>query len=204
MTFPPLLVTVSTGTTDVALAAMLVGLLVLWCRPAWGGALLSGAAWFKLVPLALLPLWLARLRGRALARTVVAIGIQSMVMLGAVLALGGEKGPARMLSAISFQFSRTSPHTLWTLVGGAPLQQLAQAATLALIVGAVVRIRRDGVLADDRARFAGIAAAVLLGLQISANYWNYMYLVWILPLVAASILNARSSELDSTRATARH
>jgi hypothetical protein len=93
-----------------------------------------------------------------------------------------------MLSAMSFQFTRTSPHTLWSVVGNVPLQQLAEAATLALIVGAGVKLRRDHALAGDPSRLAAIAAAVLLGIEISANYWNYMYLVWIAPFLMVSVL----------------
>lgn len=188
MTFPPLLVTVSTGTSDIALAAMLVGALVLWRRPASAVTVLAASAWFKLAPAALLPVWLARLRGRALARATLGIVLTSAIIVGALLALGGVSAPGRMLSAIGFQFSRSSPHTLWAVLGSVPLQQLAEALTLALIVGAAVRIRRDQTLADDRYRIAAIGGAVLLGLQVSANYWNYMYLVWILPFLVVSVL----------------
>jgi hypothetical protein len=187
-TFPPLLVTVSTGTTDVALAAMLVGALVLWRRPAWCAALLAAASWFKLVPLTIVPLLLARLRGRELARGTLAIGVVSAIMVGALLALGGWAAPREMAQALGYQFSRSSPHTLWTIVGSVPLQQLAEAATLSLIVGAVVRVYQDPGLGQDRRRCAGFAAAILLGVQISANYWNYMYLVWVFPFIAVALL----------------
>lgn len=196
MTFPPLLVTVSTGTSDVVLAVMLVGALLLWRRPSCATTLLAAAAWFKLAPVALLPVWLARLRGRALARATLGVVLASAIMTGTLISLGGSSAPARMLSSISFQFTRASLHTLWAVVGSVPLQQLAQAATLALIVGAVVRIRRDRSLVDDRFRLAAIAASALLGLQLSANYWNYMYLVWIMPFLAASVLDGQSSGLN--------
>jgi Glycosyltransferase family 87 len=191
LTFPPLLVTVTTGTTDVALAAMLVAVLLLWRRPGWSAAAVSGAAWFKLVPLALVPLLLARLRGRALACALAAIAITSAIMVTLLLALGGPVAPIRMLSAMSFQFTRGSQRSLWTVIGSVPLQQLAEAATVALIFGAVIRIRRDRVLSEDRGRIAGIAAAALLGLQISGNYWDYTYLVWAFPLIALSLLAQR-------------
>ncbi len=91
---------------------------------------------------------------------------------------------------MAFQFTRTSPHTLWALVGSVPLQQLAEAATLALVAGAAVRLRRDGRVAEDRARVAALAAAILLGAQISASYWNYMYLVWALPFLVPALLTS--------------
>ncbi len=190
LTFPPLIVTISTGTSDVALAAMLVGALLLWRRPGWSAAAVSGAAWFKLTPLAILPLLLARLRGRALVRAVAAIALTSAVMVAFLVALGGAGAPLRMLSAMTFQFTRGSQHNLWAVIGSVPLQQLAEAATVALIVGVVVRMRRDRALAEDRARLAGVAAAILIGLQISANYWSYLYLVWAFPFIAVSLFAA--------------
>jgi hypothetical protein len=188
LTFPPLLVTVTTGTTDVVLAALLVGTLMLWRRSVSGAAALSGAAWFKLVPVALLPLMLAPLRGRALVRAAGAIAATSAMALAVLAVLGGPGAPERMWSAIGFQLTRGPQHSLWAMIGAVQIQQLVQAATVALMVGAVVRIRRDPTLAGDRGRIAAVAAAILLGLQISANYWNYAYLVWVFPFLALSLL----------------
>jgi hypothetical protein len=134
-------------------------------------------------------LWCARFRGKALAQSFVTFVLTSATFAATVVVLGGWEGLGRMFNAMSFQFTRSSPHTLWSVVGQVPLQQLAEAATLALIVGAGLRLRRDPALAEDRSRVAAIAGAVLLGLQISANYWNYMYLVWILPFLLVSILD---------------
>ncbi len=198
LTFPPLLVTVSTGTTDVALAAMLAGALVLWRRPAWAMAALSGAAWFKLAPVAVIPLWLARLRDRTACWATVAIGLTSMAMVAAMLMLGGFGAFGQMLRAIGFQFSRSSPHTPWSLIGSVPGQQLFEAATIGLVVGAAIRIRADRALAGDRSRIAAIAAAILLGLQISANYWSFMYLVWIVPFLLVSILGVNVQAVHPT------
>ncbi|HTX29771.1 MAG TPA: glycosyltransferase family 87 protein [Solirubrobacteraceae bacterium] len=190
LAFPPLLVTVSTGTTDVVLAAMLGLVLVLWRRPGWGGAVLSGAAWFKASPILLAPLVLARLRGSGVRRALIAMIGVSVLMVGLLVALGGTAAPERMLSAMAFQFTRASPHTLWAMVGSVPLQQVAEALTLAVIAGAAVRLRRDDRLAEDRSRVAALAAAILLGAQISASYWNYMYLVWALPFLVPALLTS--------------
>jgi hypothetical protein len=193
MTFPPLLVTVSTGTSDVVLGALLVGALVFWRRPAAGTAMLSFAAWFKAVPAVLLPLWLASRRGTALARALVGCVIVSAAMVGALLALGGVGGLGQMVDAMRFQLTRQSPQTLWNFVGSVPLQQFAQAATLALLAGGMVRVWRDRDLAADCARFSGLCAAVLLGVQISGNYWSFMYLAWVFPFLVLSLLSWEGS-----------
>jgi hypothetical protein len=60
-----------------------------------------------------------------------------------------------------------------------------------LIVGvatAVVREIRSG-LAPDLRRTAALSAAVLLALQLLAGYWTVLYTVWIVPLLAASLLS---------------
>jgi hypothetical protein len=203
LAFPPLLVTVSTGTTDVVLATMLVAAFLLWRRPAWASAALSAAAWFKAAPVLLVPLLFARLGRESLVRALLALLAASSLMLAALLALGGPSAPAQMLRAISFQFTRASPHTLWALAGSVPLQQLAEAMTLALVAGAAIKLRSDRWLANDRTRLAALLGAVLLGVQISASYWNYMYLVWALPFVVMALFAAPPGTADEARAPTR-
>jgi hypothetical protein len=74
------------------------------------------------------------------------------------------------------------------VIGSVPLQQVVQAATLAMVVGAAVRLHRDPSLAFDRARIAALCAAVVIGLQLAASYWTYMYLCWALPGILLSLL----------------
>jgi hypothetical protein len=188
LTFPPLLVTISTGTTDVVLAAMLLGALLLWRRPSGSITVLAAAAWFKLAPVALLPLWLAPLRGRKLWRAVACVATVSAAMITLLIAIGGLRGLPSMVHAIGYQTTRASLNSLWGIVGSVPLQQLAQAATLGLIAGAAVRLRHDRALAADRVRVAALCGAVLLGLQMSSSYWTYMYLAWVFPMLALSVL----------------
>ena len=54
---------------------------------------------------------------------------------------------------------------------------------LALVVAFVPR-RRTVV------EVAALGAAVLIALQISANYWLYSYIVWFFPLVAVALFAA--------------
>jgi hypothetical protein len=61
-------------------------------------------------------------------------------------------------------------------------------APTAFITGWVLKLRREPELARDRARMAALAVAVLLRLQLAANYWALLYLVWVIPLVGLSVL----------------
>jgi hypothetical protein len=181
LTLPPLLVTVSTGTSDVLLGALLLAALVLVRRPLASTAALLVAGWFKVVPFALLPIWLARLRGR---RLLVALAL----MLLALVALGGTGAPRAMLHAVAYQVERRTLHSPWALLGIEWLQPLGQAAVLALIAGATVRVRREPALGADPVRLAALAGAVLLGLQLTGNYWTYLYLAWVVPCVIVGLL----------------
>lgn len=188
LTFPALLVTVSTGSTDAVLAAILLAAILVWRRPAAAGAVVAAGAWFKLIPIALVPLVLAPLRGRQLSRAIAAVLAVSLVALLPLLALGGVGGLSAMGHAVGYQATRASPQSLWAVIGSVPLQQLVQAATLALVVGAAIRLHRDPALASDRARIAALCAAVVIGLQLAASYWTYMYLCWALPGLMLSLL----------------
>jgi hypothetical protein len=188
LAFPPLLITASTGTTDPALAAMLALAVLLWRRPAASTGLLAAAAWFKLAPAALLPIWLAPLRGRRLGAALAALAGVSLPLLGVLLLLGGPHGVQAMVHGLAYQFSRGSPMSVWRGAVARSLQPLAQASVLGLVAAAAVQLRRQPGLAEDRVRMAALSAAILLGLQLAADYWAFLYSVWLLPLLCLSLL----------------
>ena len=197
LAFPPLLITASTGTTDVVLAAMLTVAVLLWRRPTLCTGLLTIAGWFKLAPFALVPVSLAPLRGRRLARASAAAAFVSLPMIALLLALGGLHGPLEMLHAVSYQFTRGSEQSLWSALGIDGVQPVAEACVLGLIAAAVVTLRLEPKLADDRTRMAALAGAILIGLQVSANYWAFLYLAWIMPLVGVSLLADRRGAAET-------
>jgi Glycosyltransferase family 87 len=197
LAFPPLLITVSTGTTDVVLAAMLLVAILLWRRPAACAGMLAFAGWFKLAPFALVPVALAPLRRRRLAGAIAAVALVSLAMVVLLLALGGVHGPQEMLHAISYQFTRGSEQSLWSALGIDGLQPLAQGCVLGLIAAAVVKLRREPALAKDRPRMAALTAAILIGLQLSADYWAFLYLAWFVPMVGVSLLADRGAAAET-------
>jgi hypothetical protein len=186
--FPPLLAIVSSGTTDVALGALLALAVVLWRRPAASAGVLGVAGWFKLAPFVLLPVWLGPLRGRRLLAALAALAAVSASSLAIVVALGGGAGVHAMVHGISYQFGRGSFQSAWHTLGIESLQPFGQAAVLALAAAAGVRLRTDSSLAGDPRRAAALAAAVLAGMQLTANYWAFLYLAWLAPLLVVSLL----------------
>jgi hypothetical protein len=191
LAFPPLLITVSTGTTDPVLAAMLAVAVLLWRRPALCTGMLAAAGWFKLAPFVLVPIALAPLRGRRLAVALTAIALVSLPLIGLLLALGGVGGPADMIRSMAYQFTRGSLQSVWGALGIPGAQPFGQACVLGVIAGSAWLLRREPQLAADRRRMAALCAAILIGLQLSADYWAFLYLAWVVPLLGCSVLSER-------------
>jgi hypothetical protein len=199
LSFPAFMISTSTGTTDVLMAGMLVAALVLWRRPGTGAGMLALAGWFKLAPFALVPVFLAPLRGRRLMRALAAIALVSLSAIVLVVGIGGTGGLAAMARAVAYQFTRGSLQSIWSALGIEPVQPLAQASVLGLIAVACVTLRREPRLARDRTRIAALAAAILIGLQLVADYWAFLYVVWFVPFVCVALFG---SELAPARAPA--
>jgi hypothetical protein len=188
LAFPAALMGSSSGTNDVVIAAMLIWAFAWWTRPAASSALVMLAGTAKVAPLVLLPLWLARLRGTELRRALVASAAVGAVVLAGLVALGGLHGPAAMLHAIAFQFDRRSELSIWTGLGLQPLQPLAQGLALALVAGGTVLVWLDRAVAADPRRVAGLVTAVLAALQVAANHWAPLYLMWFAPPALIALL----------------
>jgi hypothetical protein len=202
LAFPPALMTFSSGTNDVLIAAAVIWAFVWFTRPALSSALLMAAGLAKVAPLILMPLWLARLRGAALVRAVAACAAVSALTLGALVALGGLHAPLDMVHAMSFQASRRSVASIWTSLGLEPLQPFAQAAALAVALGGAVLVLGDRALAADPRRVAGLVGAALALLQLAANHWTPLYLLWLVPPAAVALLGplgARADQLPARR-----
>ncbi|MGZ4203045.1 MAG: glycosyltransferase 87 family protein [Thermoleophilaceae bacterium] len=185
LSFPPLVIAVAAGTNDILLAAAIAIALAVASRPGRAALALAAGAWIKLAPLALLPLWLARTRGKPLLRAIGAAAALSAVLCAELAFFGGSDAFPRMLHALSFQLERGTLQSAWALLGIGPLQAVVQALALAGIAFAAVNARR---LASDPARLAAATGAVLAALQLSASNWTYLYLLWLFPPVAVALL----------------
>jgi hypothetical protein len=191
LAFPPVLIAASAGSNDLVAAAFVAWAVALVAHAGRSTAALVLAASVKLAPIAVLPLWLLRERGRGLVRASLAAFVVTAAIVIWVLALGGLSGLGDMADALSFQAERGSLLSVWALTGATVAQLAVQAAVVTLVVWSAIRIRRDAGLARDPRRVCALAAAVLLGVQLGANYWTYAYLPWVFPLVAFALLAAR-------------
>jgi hypothetical protein len=199
LALPASLMTFSSGTNDVLIAAALIWAFAWWSRPAASSALLAVAGLAKVAPLVLLPLWLARLRGAALARAVLACAAAGMVVLAGLVALGGPHGPADMVHAMSFQLDRRSMMSVWTTLGIEPLQPLMLGVAPALALGGATLVWLDRSVAADPRRVAGLVAATLGALQLAANHWAPLYLVWLAPPAMVALLGPLGARAAAPR-----
>jgi Glycosyltransferase family 87 len=195
--FPPLAVAVASGTNDLLLAAAVALALALAARSARSALILAAGAWIKLAPVALVPLWLARTRGKPLMRAITAMAALTAALMATLLIMGGTAGVGHMLDAMTFQLDRGTLQSAWALLDTSWAQHVAQAATLALIAWSALRARE---FATDPARLAALCGAVLAALQLSATNWSYLYVVWLFPCAAFALLGDRAEKRTATTA----
>ncbi len=174
LSFPPVLIAASAGSNDLVAAACIAWAAALLAHSARSAGAFALAAWVKLAPFVALPLWVVRGgRTHGTARAVLAVAGVSGAVAVWVLALGGTEGLSDMAGALSFQAERGSLQSLWALTGADAAQLAVQAAVATLSVAGAVQVWRDRSLARDPRRVCALAAAVLLGVQLAANYWSY-------------------------------
>ncbi len=183
--YPFTLFTLNSNTNDALVSAMvLLALLVVSSAPARGAAAaLAGLT--KFAPFALAPLFLRgtgrRPTERAAAIYIVVFGLVVFAALQPVL-LNGDLDYFWHDSVV-YQASRVTPFSIWGLWGELgpvhPLLELVVVAMAGLL--AFIPARRGPV------EVAALAAAVLIALQLTANYWLYPYILWFFPLVMVAL-----------------
>ena len=196
LAFPPVMVAASSGSNDTATAALVAVALALGSTAA-----LTAAGWAKLGPVALVPLWIAAARRRGVA--LVGAAAVTLAVAAGLVALGGPSAFADFFHAISFQAERGSLLSPWAMLGEGA-QTVFQAAVIAGIAAACLHVWRDRALAADPRRMGALGAAILLAVQLAANYWSYTYLAWVFPLLAVALLSdARPSRPRAPSAWSR-
>jgi hypothetical protein len=140
------------------------------------------------------------LDGRPARRSVLlyALAFGLTVVVAMLPVILGDNLHAFWADSISYQSSRVTPFSLWGLWGGLGLvQHVLEGGAVALAV-AVAFVPRRRTLVE----VAALAAAVLIALQVVANYWLYAYVVWFFPLVMIALLASHPSALGWAIATA--
>lgn len=200
----------NSNANDGLLAAAMALLLLVGTRPLWRGAAGAAAAAIKVAPLAVLPVLATR---RVVPPTepiswgrpdwrigrLAAFSVGALVVLVAtsLVVLHGE--PVRMLwdRTIGYQAGRDAPFMPWGFYDWLePARGVVRVLAVLFAVVVAFLPRRH-----DLTGMAAIVLAVLLGLQLATEYWFYLYLTWLVPLILVAAIGDRT--LDWTVAQRR-
>jgi hypothetical protein len=204
------------NSNDTLVALLLTATLLALSRPVARATLLALATFTKFAPALLLPLFAtfspaggavggttpedASATGRG-GGSPAATGPAGRALGGTGLALCAFVVVAALLLAwpaldpglatvwdrtIGYQANRDSPFSIWGQVPNLePLRLAILAAVGALAVLFAFRPRRKTLT-----QVAALGAALLIGLQLTAEHWFYLYVVWFLPLLLVAMTTA--------------
>ena len=183
LAFPFTLMVANSGANDALVPLLVLGALLAAARPAARGALVALAGLTKFAPLALAPLF-AAYRPRRLSYAIAFAAVVAVAL--APFDLSAAVGPHARLPAAA----------RLAVLGLGPLRAAGRApARRAAARGGLRGRRRVPAPAPRSAALAALAAAVLIALQLAADHWFYLYVVWFAPLMWVALLAgpARSS-----------
>jgi hypothetical protein len=88
---------------------------------------------------------------------------------------------------IAYQADRNSPFSIWGQVEALePLRTAILVFVGALSIAFAFWPRRKNLT-----QLAALGAALLIGLQITAEHWFYLYIVWFYPLLLVAMVTVR-------------
>lgn len=190
----------NSNANDGLVAVAMALLLLVATRPLWRGVAAAAATAIKVAPAAILPV-LATRRPVAADEPVrwdrpdwrigrlaaFAVGALVVLVVTALIVLRGE--PVRLLwdRTIGYQAGRDAPFMPWGYYDWLePLRGVVRALAVLFAVVVAFLPRRH-----DLTGTAAIVLAVLLGLQLATEYWFYLYLTWLVPLVLVAAIGDR-------------
>jgi Glycosyltransferase family 87 len=194
------------NSNDTLVAALLVAVLLALTRPALRGFFAALATLTKFAPVVLVPMLLSFRGWRGDGGVRPAEGGLPLPATGSagrrfVLAFGATVALLLVWPAIdpglhtvydrtiAYQADRNSPFSIW---GQAPGLEPLRIAILAC-VGAMAIAFAFWPRQKQLTQVAALGAALLIGLQLTAHHWFYLYIVWFYPLLFVAI--ARPKEM---------
>lgn len=183
---PGILIAASGGGNDIPTACLVMGALAAAARPRVASTLLALATAAKLGPVGGLLVWVGSLRARPRAESAALALAVAAALLVMLVALGGADAIGKMINALAFQFRRGSFHCVWTQLGAGGAQAVFEAAVLTFALAAAWTVASSRQPPSLR-QICALSAAVVLGLQLAANYWTFAYFAWALPLILVAL-----------------
>jgi hypothetical protein len=196
LAFPFTLYVSNSNANDALPAALVLAALLAATSAPARGALVALAGMTKFYPFALAPLFALHRppdrpdrHGR---RRVPAFALAFLLVLAVTsipIFLHGGDLRTFWEATLGFQADRGAPFSVWGLYEWPTwTQRIVQGAAILLALAVAVLPRRG-----DVAGLAALSAAIVIALQLGADYWFYLYIVWFFPLVMVALL-ARHAE----------
>jgi hypothetical protein len=200
-TFPYTLYSANNNTNDIVVASISAIGLAWASSPLGRGATVAAGFALKLYPIILAPLWMMHdgLKRRAVVDFVLG-GVGVVLLTFWVVLLEGHPLEAARLfyeKTLAFQGVRETP---WTIFSQVPALRIIQQPLLAalIVVAFIVAVwpRRRTIR-----RLAAFSAALIIGFELTTNYWFYPYVTWFEPFVFLALLPATNpkSPLDGSQ-----
>jgi hypothetical protein len=184
------------NSNDALVAALVVALLLALARPVARGVLAALATLTKFAPVVLVPM-LATYRPRAVAAFGVAFLVTTMMLLAWPAVDPGLSGVWDR--TIGYQADRDSPFSIWGQVPSLePLRITILFATAAMSIAFAFVPRRKTLT-----QLAALAAALLIALQLTAEHWFYLYIVWFYPLLLFALSSSNWDDAVANRMTSQ-
>jgi len=188
--FPYTAYVLESNSNDALVSVFLVAILLALARPKARGALAALATLTKFAPVLLAPMLMTY---RATRRSMVAFGLAFLLTVALVMLWPAiDPGLATFYErTISYQADRDSPFSIWGQVEGLePLRTAILIGVAGLAIAFAFRPRGKSLT-----QVAALGAALLIGAQLAAEHWFYLYIVWFYPLllVAFATVGGRPS-----------
>ena len=173
----------ASNANDTLVAALLVAVMLALARPAARGVALALATLTKFAPLVLAPLIATAEGMRRRPLLLFTAGFAATVAL-LLTPFVIDPGPGTFLDRTAgYQAGRDSPFSIW---GQAPaLEPLRVAIVAATGLLALALALRPAV--GSPVQVAALAAALLICVQLTAQHWFYLYIVWFYPLALVAM-----------------
>jgi hypothetical protein len=170
------------NSNDSLIAALVVWALVFLRSPAGRGAMVGLAAAAKFTPVVLAPLFATASVDcvRWWRRAVISSAVTAGVIVAAFVPWIPDGGLSELYDrTLGYQAGRNSPFSIWGRDPGLEPLHIAVIAFAGLLALGVAFVPRR----KSPLQVAALAAAVMVAIELTADHWFYLYIVWFAPLV---------------------
>jgi hypothetical protein len=171
------------NSNDTLVAALLIAMLLALSRPIARGVWAAAATLTKFAPALLAPMLLTyRPTGRLKFVLAFALTLAVLLLWPAI-----DPGLHTFYDrTIVYQADRDSPFSIWGQVSALePVRIAILAGVGALSISFAFWPKRKTLM-----QVAALGAALLIGLQLTAQHWFYLYIVWFYPLLLVAMASA--------------